>query len=242
MLTTEVSPESDASGRDRGATMDKPSGQDHGDRCASPTSPGTIGLSHISFSYSAQPLIDDLSLEINPGRPVALYGPSGCGKTTLLKIATGLIQPQAGTVIRPKRVGLVFQEDALLSHRDALGNVLLPRLPHIAHSDIEEASACLSQWGLGDVGHRFPHELSGGMRKRLAMARAWFLRPDALLLDEPFVNLDRPARDALWSLFFAAIRELAIPTLIVTHYPDEVARFDVNLQEWPQPQRSKPNY
>jgi ABC-type nitrate/sulfonate/bicarbonate transport system ATPase subunit len=126
----------------------------------------------------------------------------------------------------------VFQDDALLSHRDAVGNVLLPSLPKATSADIARAVSCLQLWGLGGSEGKFPHELSGGMRKRLAMARAWFYRPNVLLLDEPFANLDAAARLELWDRFFEIRSALAIPTLIVTHYPAEIERFDVALRSW----------
>jgi ABC-type nitrate/sulfonate/bicarbonate transport system permease component/ABC-type lipoprotein export system ATPase subunit len=156
--------------------------------------PPRLDIRHLTFAYEKEPVLNDVSLSADTSTPVVIHGESGCGKTTLLRCIAGILTPKSGTVETIGRVGLVFQEDALLAHRDALGNVLLPAMPRPTELQIEEARWCLHLWGMGDHAEQYPHELSGGMRKRLAMARAWFHSPDVLLLDEPFVNLDREAR------------------------------------------------
>ncbi|TVQ96971.1 MAG: ATP-binding cassette domain-containing protein [Spirochaetaceae bacterium] len=197
-----------------------------------PAEAATLTVDGLGFGYGRTPLFENLSLRVTAEQPVVLYGESGCGKTTLLKTISGLLQPWSGTVKAEGGVGLVFQDDALLAHRDALGNVLLPAMPRIAADDVARAREALALWGLGHREDAFPHELSGGMRKRLAMARAWFLAPRVLLLDEPFVNLDREARAALWELFFLRLGEAGKTALIVTHYREELARFPVSFLSW----------
>lgn len=191
-----------------------------------------IRVRDLTFSYERVPVFEGLSLEVSAQRPTVLFGESACGKTTLLKCVSGLLRARKGSIDAPGRVGLVFQEDALLSHRDSLGNVLLPDMPGYSKTDIDEARHCLELWGLDREGRQFPHELSGGMRKRLAMARAWYLKPDVLLLDEPFVNLDREARQALWKLLFLRLEERRMTSLIVTHYPEELEAFTIDLKSW----------
>lgn len=198
----------------------------------SDTSTSGVVIDRLTFGYDKVPLFSNFSLTLDSGEPTVLYGPSGCGKTTLLKCVAQLLVPWEGTVKNTGRLALVFQNDALLEHRDVLGNVLLPAFPHYNDRDVERARHALSLWGLHGREHSFPHELSGGMRKRLAFARAWFMQPQVLLLDEPFVNLDREARDALWDLFFLRIQEQDITVLIVTHYHEELLRFPVKLQGW----------
>lgn len=194
----------------------------------------TLSIQNLSFGYGRIPLFQNVSLRVEATQPVVLHGESGCGKTTLLKCISGLLHPSNGEVTVSGRVGLVFQDDALLSHRDAIGNVLLPAMPRFQPDDVARARDVLSLWGLGHREGAFPHELSGGMRKRLAMARAWFLAPRVLLLDEPFVNLDREARAALWELFFLRLQEAGISALIVTHYREELERFPVKFVAWEQ--------
>jgi ABC-type nitrate/sulfonate/bicarbonate transport system ATPase subunit len=191
-----------------------------------------VVIDRLTFGYDKHPLFSHVSVALSGGVTTVLYGPSGCGKTTLLKCISHLIVPWEGTVDTTGKVALVFQSDALLEHRDVLGNVLLPSLPRYTSDDIARARHSLSLWGLNGREHSFPHELSGGMRKRLAFARAWFMQPQVLLLDEPFVNLDREARDALWDLFFLRIRNQDITVLIVTHYHEELTRFPITLRAW----------
>jgi NitT/TauT family transport system ATP-binding protein len=173
-----------------------------------------------------------VSFTVSADRPLVLTGESGCGKTTLLKCVAGLLRPWSGSIDATDPVGLVFQQDALLEHRDAIGNALLPSMPSFDRDEVEEAAAALRLWGLAGHEAKFPNELSGGMRKRLAMARAWQFRPSVLLLDEPFVNLDREARAALWELLLRRLTEASIPTVIVTHYPEEIHGYDIDVRDW----------
>jgi NitT/TauT family transport system ATP-binding protein len=195
--------------------------------------PNELLLRDLSFGYApGERLLDSVSLRVASDSPLVLYGRSGCGKTTLLKLLAGLLEPSEGVVQTPGRPALLFQEDALLEHRDAIGNVLLPSLRRFGEEEVSRARAALALWGLSGWEERFPHELSGGMRKRLSMARAWYHEPRVLLLDEPFVNLDKEAREALWDTFFARIETMSIPTVIVTHYPEELGRFRADLVSW----------
>jgi NitT/TauT family transport system ATP-binding protein len=186
----------------------------------------------LTFGYGPDPLFSDVSFTMGSDLPLVLSGESGCGKTTLARCVANLLEPWEGSVRGPERRVLVFQHDALLDHRDALGNVLLPVLPSITPEAIDRANAALGLWGLDQSATRFPHELSGGMRKRLAMARAWFMEPQALILDEPFVNLDREARAVLWETLFTRIAEDPRPCLIITHYPEELAGFKADHVGW----------
>lgn len=196
------------------------------------SAPGALRVTDLTFGYGRAPLFQAVNLTVTPGRPMVLHGRSGCGKTTLLKCLSGVLQPWRGRVETQRPVGLVFQDDALLFHRDALGNVLLPAMPRYSAADVRRARECLALWGLAEKESAFPHELSGGMRKRLAMARVWFMNPRALLLDEPFVNLDKEARVAMWDLFFLRLAHIRVPTLIVTHYREEIEQYDVQLCSW----------
>ncbi len=201
---------------------------------STPAEGAKIAVSKLSMGFDGSPIFSGIDLTVDAEKPLIISGPSGCGKTTLLKGIVGLFSPMGGRVDAPKRTVLLFQEDLLLDHRDALGNVLLPVFPGWNTGEVERARKILSLWGLeGWEGH-YPHELSGGMRKRLAMARAWFYGADALLMDEPFINLDREARQALWQRFFDLHAESPVPTIIITHYPEELENAPGRLIHWEQ--------
>jgi len=187
-------------------------------------------IKDLAFGYGHKPLFSGVHLELTQERPTVIYGPSGCGKTSFLKVLSNLAKTWKGEVEGPKKRVLLFQDDLLLDHRDALGNVLLPALPHPQEQDVDRAQEALKLWGLGGKEKLFPHQLSGGMKKRLAMARAWFFQPEVLLLDEPFVNLDFQSRKELWESLFSLPKDFIL--LIVTHYPDELSLYQTNVYPW----------
>jgi NitT/TauT family transport system ATP-binding protein len=149
----------------------------------------------------------DVNLSVGAAEFVSLLGPSGCGKSTLLRCVAGLERPTAGTIVLhgstvsapPVDMGVVFQRDVLLDWLTVVGNVLLPakirRLP--LHEWRSKAEHLLEIIGLKDFANRFPWELSGGMRQRVAICRALLLDPALLLMDEPFGALDAMTRDEL---------------------------------------------
>jgi NitT/TauT family transport system ATP-binding protein len=149
----------------------------------------------------------DISLEIRDGEFLSLLGPSGCGKSTLLRCLAGLETISSGAVVirgqplagPPEDLGIVFQRDLLLDWRTVLANVLLPielrRKP--TRDFVAPALAMLDTFGLGAFAHRYPWELSGGMRQRAAICRALLDDPGLLLMDEPFGALDAITRDQL---------------------------------------------
>jgi NitT/TauT family transport system ATP-binding protein len=160
--------------------------------------------------------VSEASLAVEDGEFVALVGPTGCGKSTLLNVAAGLLQPTAGAVevfgarltSLNQRAGYLFQTDALLPWRTARDNVALGlELRAVPVLDARgQAEAWLSRVGLAAHGSKYPHELSGGMRKRVALAQTLILDPKILLMDEPFSALDVQTRSlmenellALWS-------------------------------------------
>lgn len=166
---------------------------------------------------------------------LALVGPSGAGKTSLMRILSGLMQPQQGKVIvgnevwcdteqqiclSPQRrhVGMVFQNYALMPHYDAIENVSLALL-HLPKAErIKQARRWLDHMGLTDAEqHRKPADLSGGQQQRVAVARALAREPKLMLLDEPFSAVDQMNRQSLYRLLADLRRELAIPIILVTH-------------------------
>lgn len=191
-----------------------------------------IQVRGLGASFGRDEIFRGVSFSVSPKEPLVIHGQSGCGKTTLLKTIGGLYTPSEGSVQRPAELAMLFQDDLLLEHRDALGNTLLPVLPSPAPADINRAAQMLDLWGLEGYYHHFPSQLSGGMRKRLSMARAWYIRPRALLMDEPFNNLDKSARDEIWDRFFLLHSRKPVPTIIITHYPEELAGRAVRSCSW----------
>jgi NitT/TauT family transport system ATP-binding protein len=159
--------------------------------------------------------LEDLRLTLPMGQAGAVVGPSGCGKTTLLRLIAGLDQDYAGHIALPAhgRLGMVFQEPRLLPWRSVADNLRIAA-PQ-AHED--EIAALLSELGLSEHATHFPGELSLGLARRVALARALAAKPDLLLLDEPLVSLDAALARELREKIAALIDEKHITTLIVTH-------------------------
>jgi ABC-type nitrate/sulfonate/bicarbonate transport system ATPase subunit len=170
-------------------------------------------------SGQSAPVIADLSFALEGGETGALIGPSGCGKSTLMRILAGLDRNFDGSVHVPAhgRVGMVFQEPRLLPWRSVEDNVRL------AAPDASEAEVVALFAALGLSGHRthFPGELSIGLARRAALARAFAVRPTLLLLDEPFVSLDAPLARQLQGDLAKLVETRGMITVLVTHDVDE---------------------
>lgn len=182
----------------------------------------------VSYSFPAYPrVVNQVDWQIARGEVHSLVGRSGCGKTTLLKLAAGLLLPDAGSVTvdgqalrKPgSQLGFVFQAPTLLEWKTVLDNVLLPvalqRRP--AAADHARAEELLALMGLSGLGRRFPTELSGGQQSRVAIARALLLAPSLLLLDEPFAALDAITREELQDDFLRICRLAQTTVFFVTH-------------------------
>ncbi len=175
--------------------------------------------------------LEQLDFEITPGSFVAVVGPSGCGKSTLLSLLAGLIPPSTGQIFvdgeevrRPHpKVGVVFQTDMLLYWRTVLDNVLLPaeikRLHRAQYRD--RARQLLAQVGLEGFDHKWPSELSGGMRQRVAICRALIQEPGLLLMDEPFGALDALTREQMIMDLQSMWGRVRNTVLFITHGIDE---------------------
>ncbi|GAA1811118.1 ABC transporter ATP-binding protein [Planosporangium flavigriseum] len=172
--------------------------------------------------------LDKVSLTVAAGEFVCLVGASGCGKSTLLSLVAGLDQPTGGTidVAGGARPGLMFQEPALFPWLTVAGNVGLPlRLRKVPRAErAVRVSALLRTVHLAEFGKRRPHQLSGGMRQRVAMARTLALDTPVLLMDEPFGALDAMTRDILHDEIERIWQERALTVLFVTHNVREAAR------------------
>ena len=172
--------------------------------------------SYLSADGTPFEVVRDLELRLDAGSFGALIGPSGCGKTTILRIAAGLDPDFRGRrrALGSERLGIVFQEPRLLPWRTVEENVRLVLPAHEARADLADLFEIL---GLGSHLARYPGELSLGLARRVAIARAFAVRPAFLLLDEPFVSLDEAVATRLRDELVALTTRSKITTLFVTH-------------------------
>jgi NitT/TauT family transport system ATP-binding protein len=175
--------------------------------------------------------LENVSVAVQPGEFACLLGPSGCGKSTLLNILAGFLTPDTGTVLVDGRPvagpgpdrGVLFQNPTLFGWLSTLDNVLYgPRARgRRGPAAIAEAEQMLATVGLADVRHAYPHELSGGMRHRVALARVLINRPRLLLMDEPFAALDAITRAAMQQFLLRLWQEDGTTIVFVTHDVEE---------------------
>ena len=180
----------------------------------------------LVLGYGEEPVVDGVSFEVSSGKFVSLVGPSGSGKTSILRAINGLLIPRSGRIELDggqESLGFLFQDDALLPWRTARDNVALGlRIRKILKSTaLVEADAWLNRLGLGGLGGRFPHELSGGQRKRVAIAQILALKPKLLLMDEPFASLDAIVRTRLTQELLGWVEQEHLSVLLVTHDLEE---------------------
>jgi NitT/TauT family transport system ATP-binding protein len=188
-------------------------------------------IDHVSKVYGTEGnslhALDDITLHVEQGEFVCLLGASGCGKSTLLNIVAGLDRPTAGTVeTGTNRTTLMFQESALFPWLTARGNVELPlKIRKVSRAERHrKADELLDMVSLRAFGGKLPHELSGGMRQRVALARSLAQEADVLLMDEPFGALDAMTRDVLHDELERLWRETGLSVIFVTHNVREAVR------------------
>jgi NitT/TauT family transport system ATP-binding protein len=203
-----------------------------------PADAAALALAHITCTFVARDrhaqrytAVQDVSLAVAPGEFVSVVGPTGCGKSTLLNVGAGLLQPSAGAVRvfgEPlaginRRAGYMFQSEALMPWRTALGNVTAGlEFRGVPAPDARaQGEAWLKRVGLGGFGDRYPHQLSGGMRKRTALAQTLVLDPDIVLMDEPFSALDIQTRQLMENELLALWQARRKAVLFITHDLDE---------------------
>ena len=174
------------------------------------------GKTHFSAGGTSLVAIRDFVLDVEPESMTVLMGPSGCGKTTLLRIVAGLDDRFTGTVGVPSnaRIGLMFQEPRLLPWRTVRQNIELVAAPGFSEDDLQRLAHAV---GIADMLPRYPQELSLGLARRVALARAFATKPDLLLLDEPFVSLDERTADRLRRLLLDVWQARPTTAILVTH-------------------------
>jgi NitT/TauT family transport system ATP-binding protein len=190
-----------------------------------------LDVEDVRLSYTGEPVVDGLSLTVQPGEILVLTGPSGCGKSTVLRALAGLLAPDSGRVLADgehvattsRDRGMVFQDSALLPWRTVRSNIELalqlrgePRTGRRARAD-----RWIDEVGLTGFGDYLPKSLSGGMRQRVQLARGLAGAPRAVMMDEPFAALDTQTRAAMQRLLIETWRAHPTTIVFVTHDVDE---------------------
>lgn len=201
-----------------------------------PSAKPIIEFQQVRKSFNGTPVLDDIDIAIRPGETTVVIGPSGCGKSVMLKHMIALLRPDAGKVrfdgetisrlperklvpIR-RRVGFLFQGGALFDSMTIEENICFPLHEHNIGSMADRPSrahAVLDQVGLGGLEHRYPEELSGGQKKRAALARAIVMEPEVILYDEPTTGLDPIRSGMIDELILKLQDELKTTAVVVTH-------------------------
>ena len=195
-----------------------------------------VSIRGLSYSWGERNIFDDVSIDIPRGKVTAVMGPSGTGKTTLLKLIGGQLRPDSGTVYfdgvnvhaaspgelyeMRKQMGMLFQSGALLTDINVFENVAFPLREHTALPESMIRSLVLMKLeavGLRGARHLMPSELSGGMARRVALARAIALDPSMLMYDEPFTGQDPISMGVLVKLIHDLNRELGLTSIVVSH-------------------------
>lgn len=170
-------------------------------------------------AFGEHEVLGELSFQVEAGETLAVLGPSGVGKSTLLRIVAGLDRSFEGSVERPERIAMVFQEPTLLPWRTAAANLTIP-----TGVDAARAREALGAVGLAGKEGLFPRQLSLGQQRRLGLARAFAARPELLLMDEPFVSLDSGRVERMLELTERLIDAARPATVFVTHSEAEAER------------------
>ncbi len=182
-----------------------------------------ISINNISFAYGEKEILNDFSLNIENGNRLCFFGESGYGKTTLLRLISGLEKPQKGEIKKDGnlKIAAVFQENRLLPFKTVMQNITL------IGADETTAQHHLNALGIGDTADKYPSELSGGMKRRAAIARALSSDYDILILDEPFAGLDSGNISSAAEHINKTLKNKTL--LLVTHSKEEAEMLNTKI-------------
>ncbi|MGF1696698.1 ABC transporter ATP-binding protein [Vibrio lamellibrachiae] len=199
-----------------------------------------LSIQNLTCKYETQTVLEQLSLEVNHGEIVCLLGASGCGKTTLLKAVAGLLPLSSGVMSlncmtiddgenwlppEQRNIGMIFQDYALFPHLTVKENIAFGLRKASKEEKESKVQEMLELVHLTDFGDRFPHQLSGGQQQRVAIARTLAYKPDLLLLDEPFSNIDTQVRHELIAEIRRIFKSQGVTAIFVTHSREEAFAF-----------------
>ncbi|MHA2725979.1 ABC transporter ATP-binding protein [Vibrio campbellii] len=199
-----------------------------------------LSIKNLTCQYDDQTVLESLSLEVEQGQIVCLLGASGCGKTTLLKAIAGLLPLSSGQMSlncltiddgenwlppEQRNIGMIFQDYALFPHLTVAENIAFGLKNETAQQKLLKVEEMLGLVHLKGYGDRYPHQLSGGQQQRVAIARSLSYKPDLLLLDEPFSNIDTQVRHELIREIRKIFKEQGVTAIFVTHSREEAFAF-----------------
>ncbi|MFW8631370.1 ABC transporter ATP-binding protein [Vibrio natriegens] len=199
-----------------------------------------LSIKNLTCHYDDQTVLESLSLEVEQGQIVCLLGASGCGKTTLLKAVAGLLPLSSGQMSlnsliiddgenwlppEQRNIGMIFQDYALFPHLTVAENIAFGLKNETAQQKLLKVEEMLGLVHLKGYGERYPHQLSGGQQQRVAIARSLAYKPDLLLLDEPFSNIDTQVRHELIREIRKIFKQQGVTAIFVTHSREEAFAF-----------------
>ena len=184
-----------------------------------------IKFNNVYFSYTDNPVIENLSFTLESGKNLLITGPSGCGKTTIARLILGLNKPDRGTVTADGHLSAVFQEDRLIEKLNVYKNICLP----LNKEKTEFAKELISEFGLKDIKYEAIKSLSGGMKRRVAIIRALAFGGDALVLDEPFNGIDKENAVLVSKIINREYTQKGKSVIIISHNAFDAEAFSAEI-------------